>query len=255
MRFASLASGSEGNALIVESGRTRIMLDCVLGLKDTVSRLSRLSLAPEDLSAILVTHEHEDHASGVVRLARKYGLPVWLTHGTFKAHKTAYSALEIGLIEGYQRFAVGDIEVEPYPVPHDAREPVQFVFGNGSLRIGVLTDTGSSTPHIESTLSGCHALVLECNHDTEMLANSSYPPKLVQRISGRFGHLDNESAASLLSRIDQRRLQHVVAAHLSQKNNTPAHARNALARAMNCNEEWIGIACQMEGFGWRQVVE
>lgn len=255
MRFASLASGSEGNALVIESGKTRIMLDCGLGLRDTVSRLSRLSLTPEDLSAILVTHEHEDHASGVARFARKYGLPVWLTHGTLKAHKTSYAELNIGMIEGYQRFAIGNIEVEPYPVPHDAREPVQFVFGNGSVRIGVLTDTGMSTPHIEATLSGCHALVLECNHDAEMLANSSYPPKLVQRISGRFGHLDNESAASLLARIDQSRLQHVIAAHLSQKNNTPVLAKGALARAMNCSEEWVGIACQQEGFGWRQVVK
>lgn len=255
MRFASLASGSEGNALVVESGKSRVMLDCGLGLRETVSRLCRLSLSPEDLSAILVTHEHEDHASGVARLARKYGLPVWMTHGTFRTHQTAYAGLKISMIEGYQRFAIGDIEIEPYPVPHDAREPVQFVFGNGSIRIGVLTDSGSSTPHIEATLSGCHALVLECNHDTDMLANSSYPPKLVQRISGRFGHLDNECAASLLSSLDQSRLQHVVAAHLSQKNNTPDLARSALSRAMNCGSEWIGVACQQEGFGWRQVVE
>lgn len=254
MRFASLASGSEGNALIVESGGTSVMLDCGLGLRETVSRLSRLSVEPEALSGILVTHEHEDHASGVARLARKFGIPVWLTYGTFRTNQESYSLLpEICLIEDYRRFGIGDIEIEPFPVPHDAREPVQFVFGDGAKRLGVITDSGSSTPHIEATLSGCHALVLECNHDTEMLANSSYPRRLIQRISGRFGHLDNESASKLLENLDQSRLQHVIAAHLSQKNNTPYLAKCALGRAMGCSEEWIGVACQNEGFGWRQI--
>ena len=255
MRFASLASGSEGNALVVESGGTCIMLDCGLGLRETVSRLSRLSLSPEDLSGILVTHEHEDHAGGVVRFARKFNLPVWMTHGTFRADQDAYSLLpKVCMTEGYQRFGIGDIEIEPFPVPHDAREPVQFVFGNGATRLGVITDVGCSTPHIEATLSGCHALVLECNHDAQMLANSNYPPSLIRRISGRFGHLENRSSSELLSRLDRSRLQHVIAAHLSQKNNTPQLARSALSQAMNCSEEWIGIACQKEGFDWRQVV-
>lgn len=254
MRFASLASGSEGNALIVESGRTRVMLDCGLGLRETIARLARLSILPEDLSAILVTHEHEDHSSGVARLAKKFKLPVWLTFGTFRVKQEAYSPLsEIRIIEDYGRFEIGDIEIEPFPVPHDAREPAQFVFGNGEKRLGVITDTGCSTPHIETTLSGCHALVLECNHDLEMLANSAYPPGLIQRISGRYGHLDNQSAGELLARLDQSRLQHVVAAHLSLKNNTPLLAKNALCRAMNCSPEWIGVACQNEGFAWRQI--
>ena len=132
---------------------------------------------------------------------------------------------------------------------------MQFVFGDGAQRIGVLTDVGSSTPHIEATLSGCHALVLECNHDPVMLSNSSYPASLVQRIAGRFGHLDNASAAALLAKLDRTRLQHVIAAHLSQKNNTPELARCALAQVMDCTEDWIGVACQREGFGWRQIME
>ncbi|HQT25333.1 MAG TPA: MBL fold metallo-hydrolase [Burkholderiales bacterium] len=254
MRFASLASGSEGNALVVESGATRIMLDCGLGLKETVTRLNRLSLSPDDLSGILVTHEHEDHASGVTRFARKYDIPVWLTYGTFRADESAYSSLsKIFVLEGYQRFGIGDIEMEPFPVPHDAREPVQFVFGDGARRLGVITDLGSSTPHVESVLSGCHALVLECNHDSGMLARSAYPPTLIRRISGRLGHLDNESASKLLAKLDRSRLQHVVAAHLSQKNNTPVLAKTALCKAMGCEEEWIGVACQREGFDWRQI--
>ncbi|MBY0577732.1 MAG: MBL fold metallo-hydrolase [Burkholderiales bacterium] len=254
MRFASLASGSEGNALVVESGGTRVMLDCGLGLRDAISRLARLSLSPDDLSAILVTHEHEDHSGGVLRFARKFNLPVWLTFGTFRANQDAFSLLpQVSMIEGYQRFEVDGIEIEPFPVPHDAREPVQFVFGNGAKRLGVITDTGSSTPHIEATLSGCHALVLECNHDAQMLAKSAYPQSLIRRISGRYGHLDNGSSGELLARLDQSRLQHVIAAHLSRKNNTPELARHALCEAMGCSPEWIGVACQSEGFGWRQI--
>ena len=138
-------------------------------------------------------------------------------------------------------------------VPHDAREPVQFVFGDGARRLGVLTDAGCATPHIEAMLSGCDALVLECNHDAEMLRNSAYPPRLKQRIAGRFGHLDNAASAKLLASLDCGRLQHIVAAHLSQQNNKPELARHALAQALNCELEWIGIADQESGFAWREI--
>jgi phosphoribosyl 1,2-cyclic phosphodiesterase len=159
----------------------------------------------------------------------------------------------INIIEGYQRFSIKDIEVEPYPVPHDAQEPAQFVFGNGSLRLGVLTDTGCSTPHIEAVLSDCDALVLECNHDARMLANSDYPESLKRRVGGRFGHLENAASASLLARLNCNRLQHVIAAHLSQKNNTPLLVQGMLSNALNCEAAWIGVATQSEGFGWRQL--
>ena len=142
---------------------------------------------------------------------------------------------------------------QPFPVPHDAREPAQFVFFDGVRRLGVLTDLGCSTPHVEASLSGVDGLVLECNHDLDMLMNSAYPASLKQRVAGRFGHLDNEAAAGLLARIDQTRLQHVLAAHLSRQNNQPALARTALAAAMDCAEDWIGIADQSAGFDWREL--
>ena len=138
-------------------------------------------------------------------------------------------------------------------MPHDARGAAPFVLRVGALRLGVLTDTGSSTPHIEAVLSGCDALVLECNHDLDMLLSGNYPPSLKQRISSKFGHLDNASSADLLSRLDKSRLQHVFAAHLSAQNNTPQLARQALAQAMGCEEDWIGIADQDEGFSWREL--
>ena len=168
---------------MVEVGKYRLLLDCGFTLKETVLRLSRLGLEPEMIDGIVVTHEHDDHISGVARFARKFGIPIWLTYGTLRSVEKAFAVLPvINIIDGYQRFSIGDIEVEPYPVPHDAQEPAQFVFGNGALRLGVLTDTGCSTPHIEATLSHCHGLVLECNHDAQMLANSDYPWRLKRRV-------------------------------------------------------------------------
>lgn len=254
MRFACLGSGSRGNGLVVEVGKTRLLLDCGFTLKETVLRLLRLGIEPDMISGILVTHEHDDHISGVARFARKYGTPIWLTYGTLRSVEKAFAGWPgIKVIDGYKRFAIGDIEVEPYPVPHDAQEPAQFVFSNGAKRLGVLTDTGCSTSHIEATLSNCHGLVLECNHDAELLANSDYPWRLKQRIGGRFGHLENTDSANLLASLDCGRLQHIIAAHLSQKNNTPLLARTVLSGALNCALDWVGVAEQDHGFGWRQL--
>lgn len=254
MRFACLGSGSQGNGLVVEVANTRLLLDCGFTLKETIARLSRLGLDPGMIDGIVVTHEHDDHIGGVARFARKFDIPVWLTHGTMRrAEKTLALLPMINIIDSYQRFSIDDIEVEPYPVPHDAEEPAQFVFGDGAFRLGVLTDTGCSTPHIEAVLSHCHALVLECNHDAQMLANSDYPQRLKQRVGGRFGHLENTASARLLASLDCSRLQHVIAAHLSQKNNTPLLAQTTLSGALHCKPDWIGVAGQSDGFGWREL--
>jgi phosphoribosyl 1,2-cyclic phosphodiesterase len=254
MRFACLGSGSEGNALVVEAGGTRVLLDCGFGLRETASRLARLGLVPDDLAAVLVTHEHSDHVGGVPRLAAKFGLPVWVSHGThaFLANLDQLPA-DCHLFDSHSPFAIGGLCIHPFPVPHDAREPAQFVFGDGAVRLGVLTDTGCSTPHIQGMLSGCQALVLECNHDAAMLANGPYPPSLKRRVAGNFGHLENTAAADLLRTLDTRGLQHIIAAHLSRKNNTPRLAQEALAQALGCELDWIGIADQDAGFGWREV--
>lgn len=255
MRFASLGSGSRGNALIVEAGGTRVLLDCGFALRTTAEKLCQLGVSPDSLSAVLVTHEHSDHIAGVFKFARRYELPVFLTHGTHAAAPRGKSPLpECRLIDSHTPFAIGDFEIYPFPVPHDAREPVQYAFSSGEHRLGVLTDTGSITPHIVEVLRFCDALVLECNHDAALLAASDYPAMLKRRISGRFGHLDNAAAASFLRQIDTSRLQHLVAAHLSQENNRRELAVAALASALNCADEWIGVASQESGFDWRQVI-
>ena len=254
MRFASLGSGSRGNALVVESGQTRLLLDCGFGPRDTVARLARAGLAAEDLAGIVVTHEHSDHVAGAFKFAARHGLTVWMTHGTLSAAPRGRGALPAVVIIGsHEPFRVDGLEIHPFPVPHDAREPVQFAFSDGRRRLGVLTDAGCSTAHIEHMLSGCDALVLECNHDPALLESGPYPPHLKQRISGRFGHLDNLAAAGLLAALDNSRLQHIVAAHLSEKNNRPGLAQAALAEALNCAPEWIGVASQEEGFAWREI--
>lgn len=253
IRFASIGSGSEGNGLIVEAGNTSILVDCGFGLKETKRRLERLDLQPENLSAILVTHEHSDHVGGVARLARRHQIPVWATFGTFSAWPELATLNLIQPFDSHDPFVVGDLSIQPFPVPHDAREPVQYVFADGHVRLGLLTDTGTSTPHIEAMLNGCDALILECNHDLDLLQHSDYPWSLKQRIGGRLGHLDNQTAAGLLSRLDHSRLQHLIAAHLSDSNNSPALARAALASVMGCAQDWIGVAEQEAGLGWRQV--
>ncbi len=255
MQFASIGSGSAGNGLVVKEKNTRLLLDCGFGLKDSIERLARINISPEQLTGILITHEHEDHAGGVFKLAKKYQLSVWMTHGTHRMLERALpnESVNVHIIDSHTEFWIDDIHITPFPVPHDAREPVQYVFSNGDKRLGVLTDTGCSTPHIESMLSGCHALVLECNHDLNMLMNGAYPHSLKQRVSSRLGHLDNLSAAKILSKIDTSNLQHIVAAHLSEKNNAPSLAVKALSDSLQCTENWIGVASQELGFDWREI--
>jgi len=151
------------------------------------------------------------------------------------------------------RIDIGELQIHPFTVPHDAREPCQFAVQAGGRRLGMLTDTGRMTPHIVESLHACDALLLECNHDTAMLAGGPYSRSLQQRVGGPLGHLSNAQAADLLLRLDTSRLQHLVAAHLSDKNNQPDLARTALAAAMDCEPGWIGIADQDTGLDWRTI--
>ena len=250
MRFASLGSGSGGNALVVEAGRTRILLDCGFGFSETALRLQRIGCAAGDIHAIVVTHEHDDHIGGVARFAARLEIPVYLTAGTLSAVASKFEQVQCRCFDPHTSFEIRELRVDPFPVPHDAREPAQMVFDDGRHRFGVLTDVGVSTPHIRTMLSGCSALMLECNHDAALLRDGPYPPSLKARIRSRFGHMRNEDAAELLAALDKAKLRHVVAAHLSETNNTPALARSALAAALGAQPDDVLVATQDEGTGW-----
>lgn len=254
MRFALLGSGSRGNATLVVKGSTAILIDCGFSARELELRLARVGLQSAQLSAIVVTHEHNDHIGGVGAVARKHKLPVWMSHGTFRAAERRLGPLpQWHTINCHLPFAIGELELSPYPVPHDAREPCQFVLSDGDRRLGILTDAGRSTQHIESCLSGCDALILECNHDPQMLAEGPYPPALQARVGGALGHMSNAQAAELLSRLDVGALQQLVAAHISEKNNRPELAVMALSETMGCEREWIAVADQDAGLDWREI--
>jgi len=233
-----------------------VLLDCGLSLTETERRLARLGLAPSQVSGILITHEHSDHAAGTFEFAAAHRVTIYLTHGTLAALKAEGKVLDgvpLCMVNGRQSFFIDGMQLSPFTVPHDAREPVQFVLSDGASRLGVITDVGISTPHVEKMLSGLDALVLECNYDRELLWNGGYPRWLKERIAGPFGHLDNLESERLLGAIDRSRLKHVIGAHLSQQNNRPELARAALARALGCEEGWVGLASQDDGFGWRSI--
>jgi len=253
LRFTSLGSGSSGNALLVECGQTRVMMDCGFTLADTRERLERAGVAPSSVRGGVVTHEHDDHMGGVARYAKRYAIPIYVTRGTAQWLPPDFPAVLVNFIDPHTAFAIGDVAVEPFPVPHDAREPVQFVFSDGAVRLGVVTDLGTITQHVVEKLSGCEALVIECNHDRDMLMNGPYPVTLKHRIAGRFGHLCNSAAGDLVALLERSRLRHLIAAHLSQQNNTTELAVGALAGAAGCEREWIGVATQDGGFGWRDA--
>lgn len=254
MRFASLGSGSRGNAWLVQAGGTTLMLDCGFGPRELVPRLQRLGLAADALDGILVSHEHSDHGRGVARLAARARCPVWLSRGcqaSLEALGIATTSAKV--LEDHAPFAVGDLQITPFAVPHDAREPLQYTFCDGAKRLGVLTDCGHVTPTIEAALTDCDALALECNHDIGMLQAGRYPASLKRRILGSQGHLDNTAAAALLGRVAGPRLKHVVAAHLSAHNNTPDLARAALAQVLGCKHDRIDVADQETGLDWRDI--
>jgi phosphoribosyl 1,2-cyclic phosphodiesterase len=232
---------------------TRVLVDCGLGLKVLGERLEERGLALTDLDAIFVTHEHGDHIGGVARAARKANIPVLLSHGTFTScNDEFWSGVRVCEIDSHAALEFGALTLHCFPVPHDAREPVQLVVQSGEKRLGVLTDLGKSTPFIESMLNGLDAFFLEANHDEALLANSDYPPALKSRIAGGYGHLSNTQSAQLLSAIDQSRLQVVIAAHLSRHNNTPELATEALRPVLNSQAQ-LRIANQQQGFDWVEL--
>lgn len=252
MRVASLGSGSGGNATLVEGAGTRLLIDCGFGPRVIERRLRVLGVEPDTLHAIVLTHEHDDHQRGLVRFAERHDLTVHATHGTWRALGAAPPRAEA--LDAHRPLHVGGLMLDPFPVVHDAAEPCQFVVGDGCRRLGLLTDTGIVTPHIVEMLRACDGLLLECNHDPDMLRAGPYPFWLQQRIAGREGHLANAQAAELLQTIETKRLQWVLAGHLSERNNSAEAVQAALAPALDGHDARLEVLGPSGEERWSELV-
>jgi phosphoribosyl 1,2-cyclic phosphodiesterase len=237
---AVLASGSRGNSTVISSARTRILLDAGISCRETFKRMKAVGEEPRSLSAILITHEHSDHVFGLRILARKLNVPVFMTGATHQqwAKATRDEAGELPKLEKLETFSsgrtfqVGDIAVTPFTIPHDAADPVGFTFRTEGVKVGFVTDLGYMPASVADHLRGCDTLILESNHDLEMLRGGPYPWSVKQRVMSRVGHLSNEALAEFFSSDYDGGAAFVVLAHLSQQNNHPEIAREAAERAL-----------------------
>ncbi|PKM21680.1 MAG: MBL fold metallo-hydrolase [Gammaproteobacteria bacterium HGW-Gammaproteobacteria-14] len=253
MQVASLGSGSKGNATLVRGGDSLLLVDCGFSMAEARLRLACHGVCAENLDGILITHEHGDHIRGVGALARRFNIPVYASAGTLAAvcdgrhglHGCVTEVLEPG-----KAVTLADINVMPVAVPHDAREPCQFVFEYQRRRLGVLTDLGSLTVSVKENFDDCDALLLECNYDADLLRDGPYPVSLKRRVGGGLGHLSNDQAARLLAQINSDRLQYLLLCHLSQQNNTPARALAAVHAVLPNGHNRVSVATQDEGFSW-----
>jgi len=256
MRFCSLGSGSLGNSFIVQENNTSLMIDCGFGLNETISRLERYNIKPNELTAILITHEHEDHIKGAFSLSNKYQIPIYLSHGTLSMCKKKINSnydIQINIIADLQPFLIDDIEITPIPVPHDAREPFQFMFKSKAKSLAIITDLGFITNYLIKTLKEITALVIEFNHDRDMLTLSDYPQSLKNRIGGKYGHLDNMESIKLLKLINHNHIKWIAAAHLSEKNNDENLVKKLIADSISKELDIIKIINQETGLDWMTV--
>jgi phosphoribosyl 1,2-cyclic phosphodiesterase len=253
MRFCVLGSGSKGNATYVESGETSILIDAGMSGIELQKRLATIGVELSAIDAILVTHEHNDHVQGVGILSRRAKIPVYANPATFSAaSKTVNKLFSYNEFETGTPFHCQDLEVHPFSVSHDTQDPVGFRISDGNVSLGYCTDTGKVSRLMLHRLASCQALILESNHDIEMLQNGTYPPYLKQRIRSGQGHLDNIEAATFLQGLAHEKLQHVVLAHLSEENNHPEIALHAAVKALHgnshCQEAPIRISVASQAY-------
>lgn len=258
MRFCSLGSGSGGNSTLVEASQgitsTRLLVDAGFSVRELVKRLARAGCEPENVDAIFITHEHGDHIGCALAFSSRYRVPLLMSRGSWRAVGQAdFDASLLRFVRCGESVPLGDMTVLPFAVPHDANEPLQLRLDDGAARLGLVTDLGSAPDSVAQALSGCHALLLECNHDEDMLRGGPYHAALKKRILGTHGHLSNHAAADLLSRCLHPGLHTVAAAHLSEKNNTPALAMSALEQVVGGPSPGLRVADPKLGLDWVAV--
>lgn len=233
MRMTPLASGSSGNSFLVQGSDHSILVDAGLSAKQISERLDQVGLDPESLCAILVSHGHSDHVKGVGVLSRKYNLPVYMNKGTWKEICSYIGEVNrLELFETGRTFQLGSFRVHPFSVPHDSAEPVGFRISEGKSRLGIATDLGSITSLVTTLLQELQVVVLESNHDPQMLRDGPYPWELKQRVKGRLGHLSNADSGKILQRIASDELEAVILAHLSSTNNSVDLAMESAADSL-----------------------
>lgn len=233
LEITVLGSGSSGNATLVRSQETSVLIDAGFSLRQITLRMDSCGWHPSKLDAILISHEHGDHSKGLRVLCAKYDIPVFAAeaaHGTRELREAQLAKTEV--IEAGEEFSVGDLAIAPFSIPHDAADPLGFVIKNGGNRLGYATDLGYASALTIHHLRDCRLLVLESNHDPGMLVSGSYPWPVKQRILSRTGHLSNDGAATLLGEVASTELQAVVLAHISRENNTAQLALEAGDKAL-----------------------
>lgn len=228
-----LASGSRGNSVYLAAGEGALLIDAGLSGREIERRIRQRKLDPRNLTAILVTHEHSDHIRGVGVLARRYNLPVYMTAPTHRAARKIIGHLpDCHYFQPGTGFTLANFKIHPFALSHDAADPVGFTFAGNGSRIGIATDLGVATGLVEERLKGCDLLLVEANHDTEMLTAGPYPWHLKQRIRSRNGHLSNSATGDLLGKIVHPHLRQIVLGHLSETNNSPQKARQTVEEAL-----------------------
>jgi phosphoribosyl 1,2-cyclic phosphodiesterase len=239
-----LASGSKGNAIYISDGFTAILIDAGLSAAEIIRRLKSRGLNPKDLNAILVTHEHSDHVQAVGVLSRQLKLPIYLSGNIKKNVFMGSHVHEIRTFNSGSPFAINNLAVHPFAVSHDAADPVGFTIAQNGSRIGVATDLGIVTPNLKENLKNCHLLILEANHDPDMLISGPYPWYLKRRIQSRSGHLSNGESKRLLMQLQHQGLEHVILAHLSQTNNAPQKVLAEISGALTLCKPRLTVASQ-----------
>jgi len=253
MKFCSLGSGSSGNSYLVSKNKTNILVDCGFSVTELEKRMSKREMKPSEITAIFLTHEHDDHSKGVFAFAEKHDKPIYLTYGTLKMCqkkiKNSYN-LKINIISPLDNLELNEFIIYVIPVPHDAREPVQFKFESEKKTLAIITDLGFGNKELINSIQKINALILESNHDDNLIHQSRYPKNLKERIRSNYGHLSNQNSLQILKKLNLDNLKWLGAAHLSKENNSPELVKDLWEKVF---EDKINIIDPDLGIPWVSI--